>query len=170
MPEDSPQGHVEYERRWLVVDPSITDGHYPTLITQAYLFVKDGWTFRIRRAFRLTPGMRNDEGYNTLAIKGPRVNASRIEVESETTAEKAKALFGLSTFRVFKSRYQLVDAGRIWDVDVFHLDNEGLVIAECESDSPVEDFEPPAWCGQAITDDPRYDNENLAQRPFRFWA
>lgn len=163
---------VEHERRWLVDGPEIVDGHKPTVISQAYLFAADGWCVRVRRAFEIQ-GSRSDsgpgKGHNTLTVKGPRANARRYEAEWELDGDAAIALHRLAKYRVVKSRYSIVDADRLWDVDVFHHDNEGLVIAECEFDPATPHIQTPRWCGQEITDDGRYDNERLAQEPWGKW-
>jgi adenylate cyclase len=58
----------------------------------------------------------------------------------------------------------------LWDIDVFHGDNEGLILAEIELADPAEPFERPAWIGKEVSDDSRYYNANLASVPFRSWA
>ena len=54
-------------------------------------------------------------------------------------------------------------AGNLWEIDVFHEKNEGLVLAEIELSAPDQVFEPPFWLGEEVTDDARYLNVNLAQ-------
>ncbi len=56
-----------------------------------------------------------------------------------------------------------------WEVDEFHGDNEGLVIAEIELASEDQPFERPGWVGQEVSDDPRYFNANLVADPFVNW-
>ena len=71
---------------------------------------------------------------------------------------------------VEKTRYRVKHAEHVWEVDVFHADNEGLVIAEIELDAPEQRFAHPSWLGRNVSDDARYLNQNLAQHPFRAWA
>ena len=59
--------------------------------------------------------------------------------------------------------------GKIWEVDEFHADNEGLTVAEIELDDENEIFEKPPWLGEEVTDDYRYLNSNLAKKPFASW-
>jgi adenylate cyclase len=157
---------IEYERRWLVVDAGVTEGHMPTVIAQGYLFTKDGWTVRIRRSTRFGHDRRSSTSRNTIAVKGPRVAAQRIEYEWDVDQATAAALYRIAPDHIVKSRYAIVDGGYTWDVDVFHWDNEGLVIAELESTTTIRDVATPVWCGQEVTSLRRYNNEELAKRPW----
>ena len=56
-----------------------------------------------------------------------------------------------------------------WEVDVFHGDNEGLVLAEIELASEDEPFERPDWIGQEVSGDRRYYNSMLTKRPYKQW-
>jgi CYTH domain-containing protein len=75
--------------------------------------------------------------------------------------------------RIEKTRYEVPHAGRIVEVDVYHGELAGLVIAECEFASAEESrrFVPPEWLGGEVTGDPDYKNQSLAlhgrpRRPF----
>ncbi|GHU77956.1 hypothetical protein FACS189414_5250 [Bacteroidia bacterium] len=57
-----------------------------------------------------------------------------------------------------------------WEIDVFHGENEGLVIAEIELAAEDETFELPAWIGEEVTLDRRYYNSALSQTPYSQWA
>ncbi len=71
---------------------------------------------------------------------------------------------------VEKTRYKQKIGAHIWEVDVFHGDNDGLLVAEIELSDPNEAFERPAWIGAEVSDDPRYLNANLASAPFKSWG
>lgn len=60
-------------------------------------------------------------------------------------------------------------AERFFEVDEFHGDNEGLVVAEIELGRADETFEKPAWLGQEVTGDKRYYNAQLSRHPFKAW-
>jgi CYTH domain-containing protein len=167
-----PQVAKEYERRFLVIDNSVLEGHTPDVIAQAFLFARSGWMVRIRRVFHRSPETgRTEEEPIQIAIKGPREKGSRLELEWQIPVDVAVALFQHAEMKVFKSRYQIIDADTTWDVDVFHMQNEGLTIAECETNDPtsLQMISPPPWCRQEITDDDRYNNEELARHPFTLW-
>ncbi len=46
--------------------------------------------------------------------------------------------------KIVKTRYLVPDGKRIFEVDVFHDRNEGLIIAELELQSETEQFEKPS--------------------------
>ena len=71
---------------------------------------------------------------------------------------------------VKKTRYHLLHEGMMWEVDEFHGENEGLIIAEIELDDPEATFALPPWVGQEISHDPRYFNSNLSVHPFSKWS
>lgn len=175
----------ERERRFLVPDPSFLQADYDTsrgerdldrrgdrrgnVIVQAYLFSKDGYVVRVRRThLPHEDGKSFREAPAVVAVKGPRVAAARQEYEMEIPSAMAAELIQRAEHKVSKRRFQVIEGGEAWDVDVFTGDNEGLVIAECES-SNVEAIVKPDWCGVEITDDPRYNNESLAAKPYRSW-
>ena len=58
---------------------------------------------------------------------------------------------------------------RSFEVDEFHGDNEGLVLAEIELADADESFMKPSWLGREVTDDGRYYNGYLARNPFKNW-
>ena len=60
-------------------------------------------------------------------------------------------------------------AGKFFEVDEFYGENEGLVMAEIELDSPDEPFEKPSWLGDEVTGDRRYYNSHLLVHPFKDW-
>ena len=68
-----------------------------------------------------------------------------------------------------KTRHYVEFKGHTWEVDKFHGDNEGLVVAEIELDSEDEDFAIPEWIGEEVTPHERYYNMNLTIYPFKDW-
>ena len=70
---------------------------------------------------------------------------------------------------ISKCRYQLVYAGKIWEIDVFDQENEGLILAECELDSEDEHIDLPSWIAEEVTEDERYYNSYLIQHPYQTW-
>ena len=60
-------------------------------------------------------------------------------------------------------------SGKYFEVDVFYGDNEGLVMAEIELDSPDQPFTKPEWLGQEVTGNRHYYNSYLSLHPFKQW-
>ena len=84
--------------------------------------------------------------------------------------EDAKQLISLCGGRVIDKTRYLVKAGNLtYEVDDFHGNNEGLVVAEIEL--PAEDtvFEKKEWLGKEVTGDKRYYNSRLLSHPFKEW-
>ena len=68
-----------------------------------------------------------------------------------------------------KTRHVIPVGNHSWEVDVFHGDNGGLVVAEVELSSEGEHFERPDWLAQEVSDDPRYLNALLVSAPYCGW-
>jgi adenylate cyclase len=129
-------------------------------IRQGYLLTDPDKTIRIR--------ISGKDGF--LTIKGASENASRAEYEYSIPLAEAEELLQLCTSHVIeKVRYRMEHAGKIWEVDEFFGENEGLILAEIELRFTEEKYEKPAWVGEEVTSDPRYYNAYLAQQPFLGW-
>ena len=61
------------------------------------------------------------------------------------------------------------DGKHTWEVDEFHGDNEGLIMAEIELESESDLFDKPSWLGKEVTGDKRYYNAYLSEKPFKNW-
>ena len=69
-----------------------------------------------------------------------------------------------------KTRHREMWEGRMWEIDVFHGDNAGLVIAEVEVENADDHVVLPHWVGAEVSDDPRYFNNNLGAHPYSSWG
>ena len=58
----------------------------------------------------------------------------------------------------------------VFEVDEFHGDNEGLVMAEVELGSEDEAYERPDWLGEEVTGDRRFYNSHLRKLPYKDWG
>ena len=172
--------NIETEKKFLVLDDGFKAQAVKSYrIRQGYLAHDSGRTVRVR--------IRDDKGF--LTIKGPSIiPGSRPEWEKEISLQEAEDLFALcKPGSVDKTRW-IVPAGhaggstgsptvmadpdrpsRFFEVDEFHGENDGLVMAEIELESPDEPFERPSWLGEEVTDDKRYYNGYLAEHPFKTW-
>jgi CYTH domain-containing protein len=68
-----------------------------------------------------------------------------------------------------KTRHTQTVGNTVWEVDEFHGDNSGLVVAEVELAGEDDAFDRPDWLGEEVTHDPRYFNSALITRPFNSW-
>jgi adenylate cyclase len=147
---------LEIERKFLVTSlPEAIDRHPHERIIQGYLVVGvDGSEVRLRR--------KGQRYFETVKLGRGEV---RSELEIELTAAQFDTLWEANSGRrIEKTRYEVPQEGRIIEVDVYHGELAGLVIAECESASAEESrrFVPPEWFGKEVTDDPAYKNQSLA--------
>lgn len=114
--------------------------------------------------------IRDDKGY--LTIKGPSHNGglSRYEFEKEITLQEAQQLMLLCESGVIdKHRYLVPYAGHTFEVDEFHGDSDGLVMAEVELKNENEPFESPDFIGKEVTGDRRFYNSHMRKNPFKLW-
>lgn len=154
---------IEIERKFLVRDESfLADASGKHLIAQGYLNSNPDRTVRIR--------IMGESGFITIKGKGNDSGMTRFEWETEIPLLEARPLLALcEPGRIEKTRYNVPVGKHIFEVDVFHGDNEGLVIAEIELSSEDDDFLRPHWLGAEVTSDERYYNAYLSRKPFTTW-
>ena len=150
---------VEIERKFLVCGDYKSSARESSHIVQGYLNMDKDRTVRVR--------VRDDKGYMT--VKGPTNGVSRFEWEREIPREEAAGLLALCPAVIDKTRHLVDYGGHTFEVDEFHGDNQGLVVAEVELKSVDETFEKPSWLGLEVTGDHRYYNSALTENPFRNW-
>ena len=145
---------IERERKFLVVDtPELPE--FGTVLRQGYLAIDRSVSVRVRDAA--------DQGC-TLTVKGGR-GAVRTELEWPITEQQFAAAWDQTPDRrVHKTRYRLPLPDLVIELDVFHEELSGLVLAEVEfeCDESMAAFEPPPWFGAEVTDDVAYTNASLA--------
>lgn len=151
---------TEIERKFLVLNEDYKIGASKSLYRQGYLSCNENCVVRIRIA----------DNTAKLTIKGHSVGAVRPEFEYTIPLNDASALLSLCEKPLIeKYRYKVPFENRIWEVDEFLGDNEGLVVAELELDNEEQPFSKPGWVGTEVTSDPRYFNSNLTHHPFKDW-
>jgi CYTH domain-containing protein len=151
---------VEIERKFLTKDSTWKQGAEGAPYRQGYLSREKGRTVRVRLA-----GAKA-----WITIKGPSDGCSRPEFEYPIPADDAAELFQLCDGPlVEKTRHRIPFGGLVWEVDEFHGENEGLVVAEVELTSPDQEVPLPPWIGREVTGDRRYDNSSLSIRPYSGW-
>ena len=154
----------EIERKFLVrgdYSKEVFESHH---IVQGYLCHVTGKTVRVRIL----------DGKAILTIKGPSDSSGigRFEWEKEITLQDAEDLLTIAEPGLVDKTRHLVrnlDGVHVWEIDEFHGDNEGLVVAEIELGSADEDFIRPEWLGEEVSMDRRYFNSSLIRHPFKDW-
>lgn len=132
-----------------------------TSISQGYLPTSPEFVNRIR-SVQYTNVDRPMEYINT--YKANFEGFSCDEIEFSMPKQQFSELFDLCRGNcLFKSRNQFWFYQNLWEVDHFHGNLQGLVIAEIELVAPDQEFVRPAWLGREITHDKRYSNYALAK-------
>jgi adenylate cyclase len=152
---------IEIERKFLVKDTGFLAGLAGTRIAQGYL-AGDG---------HLSVRVRLHDQAGLLTVKAGRDLLARTEYEYAIPAEDARAMLESLCRRplIDKTRYVVGFDGGQWEVDVFHGDNAGLVVAEIELPAADAPFARPSWLGEEVTTDTRYLNVSLVRHPYSRW-
>jgi len=154
---------MEIERKFLVRDSSYKQqARSSSHIRQGYICSGHGRTVRVR--------LRDDEAF--LTIKGPSLDGglSRYEFETAIDRDEAEHLLMLCEPGIIDKTRYLVDSGNhTFEVDEFHGDNDGLVMAEVELRAPDEPYVKPDFIGEEVTGDHRYYNPHLRRNPYCLW-
>ncbi|MBV2089274.1 MAG: CYTH domain-containing protein [Candidatus Thiodiazotropha sp. (ex Ctena orbiculata)] len=153
---------LEIERKFLVVNDKWRDFVISeAVIKQGYLATTEQASVRVR--------VDGDEA--NINIKGRTVGISRQEYEYPIPLDEAQELLDhlVSGAAIDKVRYKVRCGEHIWDLDLFHGANQGLVMAEVELGREDEAFVMPEWAGEEVSGDTRYYNANLVKHPFCEW-
>lgn len=147
----------EIERKFLV-----TDGSFRMLasgkkeIVQAYLSTLPEATVRVRIS----------DGKGFITVKGKNHGAARNEWEYPVPESDAREMIRCCAQSkvIDKTRYIVPagDSGLKWEVDEFHGEYDGLVVAEIELPDADVPFPRPGFIGREVTGDPDYYNSSLA--------
>jgi len=153
----------EIERKFLVnTNRYREDATDAKRIVQGFLNTHPDRTVRIR--------IKGKEGFITIKGRSNASGTSRFEWEHSISEKEAESLLALCEEGVIeKVRYQVNVKNHIFEVDEFHGDNEGLIVAEVELKSENEVFEKPQWLGKEVTGELRYYNSRLSKSPYKTW-
>jgi adenylate cyclase len=152
----------EIERKFLVKADFRPYVESSTRIMQGYLSSVPERVVRVRingeKGFITIKGISNDSGL------------SRYEWEKEISLNEARELLSICEPGIIDKTRHLVKMDEFtFEIDEFHGDNDGLVIAEIELESEGEIFRKPLWLGEEVTGDKRYYNSKLAKNPYKKW-
>jgi len=154
---------IEIERKFLVTSLAFKDESFAkNEIAQGYLNSNPERTVRIR--------IKGQKGFITIKGIGNESGASRLEWEKEIPLDEAKQLLQLCEKGVIeKTRYEVKSGIHTIEIDEFHGENIGLIMAEIELENENETIEKPSWLGKEVTGDKRFYNSYLSQNPYTTW-
>jgi adenylate cyclase len=155
---------IETERRFV-----IPQNHMPGLLPYQVSHIKQGYlstaaehTVRIRTVVR-----HGEPDRAFLTVKGPKKNGSGKEFEYPVPWTDAEEMMDLCGNQVLSKRRYALDWDRfIIDLDVYTGANEGLVIAEVESEEAARFVAPDEWI-EVTRDSHNWSNAALVQRPYK---
>ena len=158
---------IEIERKFLLKNDDwkelVTQTH---VIKQGYLQSGLGASHKSSVRIRIS----NDEA--NINIKSVELKTVRQEFEYAIPLDDAEQL--LSTLCdesvIEKTRYHVIYASHLWEIDIFEGENKGLEIAEIELKDIDESFALPDWIGPEVSDDERYYNIYLINTPYSMWS
>lgn len=151
----------EIERKFLVDMSKFNPCGEKLKMKQGYLASDSKCVVRVRTS--------DDKAFIT--VKSDVNGVVRNEFEYSIPFSDALEMFSLCKESLIeKIRWEIPFAEKIWEVDVFEGDNEGLVVAEIELTSEFEHFEKPEWATTEVSTDARYFNFNLSKNPYKNWA
>ena len=154
---------LEIERKFLVVsnDFKTKDSEHYKII-QGFLNSDPERTVRVR--------LQKDKGLLTVKGKSTDDGLVRFEWETEISMQDAISLLQLCEKGIIeKTRYHTMHGAHLFEVDIFHGENHGLILAEIELRSVNDIFEKPDWLGKEVTGDVKYYNSNLSKNPYKNW-
>lgn len=154
---------TEIERKFLLTSDAFKkEASHSFRITQGYLTTDIERTVRVR--------IKGDKAFLTIKGKTNQGGTTRIEVEEEIAFAKAETLLKLCLPGIIdKTRYEVKIGNHIWEVDEFHGDNKGLLLAEIELNNEQESFEKPNWIGTEVTGNKKYYNSYISTHSFKDW-
>lgn len=154
---------TEIERKFLVKSDAFkSDSYQNTRIVQGFLNTHPERTVRVR--------INGEQAFLTVKGKSSENGLSRFEWEKEIEVEDAENLLKLcEPGSIEKDRYLVEIGNNIFEVDEFHGQNQGLIIAEIELNAEEDTFSKPLWLGEEVTGDIRYYNSQLSKKPYLNW-
>lgn len=152
---------IEIERKFLLFNSDWRKEVYASLqISQGYLSSDPGRTVRVR--------ISDQQAFIT--IKSKTEGTSRAEFEYEIPIGDARQLIQLCERPIIEKVRNLVKVEeKIWEIDEFAGDNQGLIVAEIELETEEETITLPDWVGKEVSHDPRYFNASLISHPYNQW-
>ena len=129
-------------------------------IVQGYITTQPQGTVRIRT--------KDTQAF--LTIKGKAIGITRAEFEYPIPYEDAQKMLSAFTKRhIVKKRYVFTYKGFTWELDEFEGEQSPLILAEVELTSEKENPICPDFITEDVSEDIRYTNSFLSQKPYPTW-
>jgi adenylate cyclase len=161
----------------------------PIEIERKFLLASDDWRADVERSESLAQGylvgaqaLRDGSARASvrarlageqawLNIKAATPGIARTEFDYPIPVDDARVLLAdLCDGVLEKVRHHVRVEGALFEIDEFHGDNEGLIVAEIELPALDAAFPRPPWLGREVSALTRYYNVNLIAHPYRQWT
>ena len=154
---------LEIERKFLVKDDAFKSLAVEIIpIEQGYMTTESDCVVRVRTV--------GTHAVVTIKSKNKSDSITRHEWEYAIPVADAREMMTVCTSSIIrKTRYMVPIGKHTFEVDVFHDDNDGLVLAEVELSAEDELFETPEWLGEEVTAKECYYNVFIACHPYKEW-
>jgi adenylate cyclase len=151
-------------------------------IERKFLLRSEDWRGEVERSERIAQGYlaRDEHRAVRVRLQGEHAHINikysidgihRLEYEYPIPTADAREILERVASRplIDKTRHLVRRGGHLWEIDEFHAENAGLVVAEIELGSAEEYFDRPDWLGEEVSEDARYYNSNLSRHPYTQW-
>ena len=151
-------------------------------IERKFLTASDAWRGQVERSLDIRQGYlhRDEDSAIRVRVSGDTAHVNikktsdgihRLEYEYDIPLSDAIEMLEQVAIRpiIEKTRHEVRIGEHLWEIDEFHGDNAGLVVAEIELGSADEPFERPDWLAEEVSHDRRYFNSNLIVHPYNTW-
>lgn len=151
---------IEIERKFLTTNSLFKEQAVRVMnIQQGYIGTSSNGEARV--------SIRDEKAWIIIKSNG---RLARLEYEIPIPKKDAEELLKFTCDRViYKTRY-IIPAGSgmlKWEVDEFHGEDDGLIIAEIELPRKDMPFDKPQWLGKEVTQDTAYYNSTLSKTPWK---
>jgi adenylate cyclase len=117
---------LEIERKFLIDTDKLGKLENGYDIKQGYIQTKDETVIRVR--------VKGNGAFVT--IKGGNIGATRLEYEYAIPVEDANEMLEKFCTKpiLYKTRYLILHKKHTWEIDIFHKEIDGLIVAEADLD------------------------------------
>jgi CYTH domain-containing protein len=160
--EETKYTRIEYERRFLVSP----QGDWRSALQPYSKTLEDKYLRHARLRLRIQTD--TDTGRRLIKL------TKKLESESPYFQRIGRILLSPGEYELFaalegdqlhKTRHYHIDQGRVFSIDVFSGELEGLILCETEAEGleKLMTIQPPAFAGCEVTEDPFFTGGNLCR-------
>lgn len=157
---------IEIERKFL-----LKNDDWKSLVTKKNVIRQGYLQSGLDDSHQSSVRIRISNNNANINIKSVELKTVRQEFEYAIPLSDAEQLLSSLCDKpaIEKTRYHVPFGSHVWEVDIFEGKNIGLEIAEIELKTIDEVFKVPSWIGEEVSEDERYYNIYLLNKPYSVW-